>query len=146
MPGPLEPEPLSERERPSRLIRLLLALSTTPFPADPTDSLPLNAFITRLIGVGWTIRQAYYRNWTIWRNGGGNARGLIVLPIERPRSDTLHAIFIAVEVLRAVTGKWPIEMALVEQLVPNQLATPPGKSFDGYRAAERELIGRKLWR
>lgn len=146
MPRPLEPVPLSERERPSRFIRLLLALATTPLPRDPTDSPPLNAFIARLVAAGWTIRQAYYRNWTIWRNAGGHARGVIVLPIERPKSNTLHAIFIAVELLRGVTGKWPIDMTLVDQLVPNRLAAPPDKSCEEYRAAELELIGWKLWR
>jgi len=146
MPGPLEPVPLSERERPSRFVRLLLALSTTPIPIDPTDSLPLNGLIARLIAAGWTIRQAYYRNWIIWRNTHEDARGLIVLPMERPSSNTLHAIFIAVEVLRGVTGKWPIEITLVEELIPNLLTTPSGNIFDQYRAAERELIGWRLWR
>ncbi|MBY8826563.1 hypothetical protein [Hephaestia mangrovi] len=146
MPGSLDPVPLLERERPSRLIRLMLALSTMPLPADPTESPPLNAFITRLTVAGWTIRQAYYRNWTIWRNTSGHARGLIVLPMERPKSNALHAIFIAVELLRGVTGKWPIDMTLVDQLVPNRLAAPPGKSCEEYRAAELELIGWKLWR
>jgi hypothetical protein len=146
MPGPLDPAPLLKCERPSRLIRLMLALSTTPLPADPTDSPPLNAFITRLTVAGRTIRQAYYRNWTIWRHTSGNARGLIVLPIERPKSNALHASFIAVELLRGVTGKWPIDMTLVDQLVPNRLAAPPGKSCKEYRAAELELIGWKPWR
>lgn len=145
MPGPLEPVPLPERERPSRFVRLLLALSTSRLPTDPTDSSPFNAFITRLIAAGWTIRQAYYRNWTIWRNAGGQAHGLIVLPIERQRSGTLHTIFVAVEVLRAVTGKWPVDTRLMEQLLPNRLTTPPG-FFDDYLAAERELIGWRLWR
>lgn len=143
----LDPVRLTQRARPSRLIRLVLALSTGPVPAGFTNSQMLNAYLARLGRAGWMLRQAYYRNWTIWRSRGEDPRGLIVLPIERPASDEDgFALFVATELLRCTMRTWPVAPSTVARLVPRLAMLPPSMLVDRYRAVERALTRWRIWR
>jgi len=142
----LDPAPLPGRARPSRLIRWALALSTSPVPADFTNSEPLNAYLAMLRDVGWMIRQAYYRNWTIWRDGDDHPNGLIVLPIERPSSTDDFALFVAAEVLRSTTRARPVDNRLIRRLVPSLGKLPDAAIDDRLRRVELQLTGFRFWR
>lgn len=142
----LDPAPLSDRARPSRLIRLALALSTSPVPADFTNSEPLNAHLMALQNAGWVIRQAYYRNWTIWRNRDEDPGGLIVLPCERPVYSDDFALFVAEEVARCTTRTWPVDDRIVRQLVPSLGKLPAAAIDERRRQAELQLTRLRLWR
>lgn len=146
MAAAFEPVRLTEQARPSWLIRLVLALSTNPVPADFTNSPLLNLYLARLAGAGWVLREAYYRNWTIWRNRGEDPRGLIVLPAEKSSDEDGFALFVAVEILRCVTRKWPVEPSAIARLVPRLAPLPATELAERYRTVEREFTKWRLWR
>lgn len=143
----LDPVRLTQRARPSRLIRLVLALSTDPVPADFTNSQMLNTYLAKLRRAGWMLRRAYYRSWMIWRNRGENPHGLIVLPIERPASDEDgFALFVAIELLRCTMRTWPVAPSAVARLVPRLAMIPPPMLAGRYCTVERALTRWRIWR
>lgn len=142
----LDPIRLTERARPSWLVRLVLTLSTNPVPANFTNSLMLDVYLARLARAGWTLRQAYFRNWIIWRNHGEDPHGLIVLPAEKAADEDGFALFIAVDVLRCTSRRWPVETGAITRLVPRLAMLPPTMLADRYRGVERELTRWRVWR
>lgn len=144
----LQPANLTSLERPSWLVRVVIALTTRPIAPGFTVSPPLDAYLARLKGAGWTLREAYYRNWVIWRYRSGNPHGLIVFPAERSiASEEDFALFIAVETLRCTKLTEPLnDGAYVAALCPRLAQLPLPELQSRYRRAKQQLLRLRWWR
>lgn len=103
--APADAAATGDRARLPRGIRLLLVLSTGPWRGIGHLPAPVAAHVERLIGEGWTVRQAWHRNFVLW-SGGRTLRHsrlpLVVLPyLGRSVEPRDAGIFVLGELLRA---------------------------------------------
>lgn len=122
--------------------RVMLALTTSETHPWSHDRTNVDAYLSHQRNSGWTVREAYFRNWVMWRHWIPERHRVLILPAEQGfAAPEDFRLFIGMEALRCCDPQWPnVPAVRLHHLFPELAGMPVEHLRRRYVRAERQVL------